>query len=302
MNKKGFTLVELLAVIIILSIIVLITAISTSNIIRNSKKSLSDIQINSIKESAKSYYIEEGNNQNYVCVNVSELISKGYIDNENKNNEEMAGSVKIRYIDNKYIYEYKSYECVKCIINMQNSNKYSVGDIVTCDLSESIDKFYIIEEQPLTATKVQMLTEKNIHKTEFRQSDKAGTIEFSSRSYWGSETTYPVDVYDERNDTIKPIVDEYVSYFELEGITGSLLTLSQAINLGCKTVDSSYGSCSSAPRWLQSTTYWLGSACTSTSLWDINPTNLNSGHYSWDEYYGVRPVITIPTSNLKQNE
>ena len=41
MNKKGFTLVELLAVIIVLSIIVLITAISTSNIIKNSKNSLS---------------------------------------------------------------------------------------------------------------------------------------------------------------------------------------------------------------------------------------------------------------------
>ena len=45
--KKGFTLIELLAVIVILSLVALIVGTGVTNIIKKSKKDLSDIEENS---------------------------------------------------------------------------------------------------------------------------------------------------------------------------------------------------------------------------------------------------------------
>ena len=311
MNKKGFTLVELLAVIIVLSIIVLITAISTSNIIKNSKKSLSEVQIKSIEKAAKTYYVEEVSNHDNVCVNISELIQKGYIDKEKianpKNNEEILGSIRISYIDNKYNYEYKDQECIKCTVDKQNENKYTVGDIVTCEFEKSTDKFYIMGDAELTEENIEMLTEKNIHTTNYRQSDNAGTIAFSSTAYWSDETTYPVNVYNVKNDKVKLIVDEYVKYLnqKLIAATGSLVTLEQAQLLGCTS-----NHCIDTPSWFSSSygpNYWLANAADSNSVWFTGllglfgsvPKNGNEMGENLDSNIGVRPVITLPTSNLK---
>ena len=53
MKSKGFTLIEMLGVIIILSLLVVIGAKSISTIVKKSKAELSELQIESIKESAK---------------------------------------------------------------------------------------------------------------------------------------------------------------------------------------------------------------------------------------------------------
>ena len=199
-----------------------------------------------------------------------------------------------------------------CIIERQDASKYSVGDVVACTLSESTDKFYVIEEQPLTASTIQMLTEKNIHTTEYRQSDNAGIVAFSGTNYWSSSvSSYPADVYN-NNSLLYPIVNEYVSYLntKLTGATGSLLTYSQAVTLGC---DDSVGNCSSdpsvnggaatnpAPSWVYSTYYWTGSAIGTTGVKTVYP----HGGFSSDRYDcsfggdgGVRPVITISTSDI----
>ena len=53
MNKKGFTLVELLAVIVLLGLVALIAAPAITGIIKQSKENLSDSQKASIELSAK---------------------------------------------------------------------------------------------------------------------------------------------------------------------------------------------------------------------------------------------------------
>ena len=53
MNKRGFTLVELLAVIIILSLLALITTTAITKIVKDSKEELSDTQIALIKSTAE---------------------------------------------------------------------------------------------------------------------------------------------------------------------------------------------------------------------------------------------------------
>ena len=59
--NKGFTLVELLAVIIILSLISLITGVAVTNVLRNTKEDLSDTQLGLIKSAAESWSIDNLN-------------------------------------------------------------------------------------------------------------------------------------------------------------------------------------------------------------------------------------------------
>lgn len=113
--NKGFTLIELLAVIIILSVLAVITTVSVSKIISSSKESTLEIQKSNIEEAAKAYYINQGMPDSITCVNVSTLLSGGFIDkNEVKNpktKENMNGSVKITYSSNKYSYTYSDSVC-----------------------------------------------------------------------------------------------------------------------------------------------------------------------------------------------
>ena len=53
MNKKGFTLVELLAAIIILSLLALLASTSVTNVVRSSRSDLYDSQLALIKSAAE---------------------------------------------------------------------------------------------------------------------------------------------------------------------------------------------------------------------------------------------------------
>ncbi len=115
MKNKGFTLVELLAVIVILSLLAIITTVSIGNIMSSSKNSLSDEQKKNLEESAKIYYIKEGMSSNVNCIDLSDLISKGYIESSEvldpKTKKPMTGSIKITFEANQYTYEYQSKTC-----------------------------------------------------------------------------------------------------------------------------------------------------------------------------------------------
>ena len=115
MKNKGFTLIELLAVIVILAILMTILIISVESIINDSEKTVSSLQETKIKEAAKIYYLQEGMNNDVDCINVSELINKGYIENNEVINPEtrevMTGSVSITYTSNRHIYKYQENDC-----------------------------------------------------------------------------------------------------------------------------------------------------------------------------------------------
>ena len=120
-NNKGFTLVELLAVISILAVILIIATMSTSGTLRRSSKNISKIQIKEIEDAAEIYYLKEGMNDELEreeledCVNLSYLLEKGYLDNttviDAVSKKEMKGSVLITYSSNNYVYKYQNDAC-----------------------------------------------------------------------------------------------------------------------------------------------------------------------------------------------
>lgn len=114
--KKGFTLVELLAVIIILGILGLIVVPMVNETISNQKEKLYKRQIETIISSAESWgtknsskLTEDGTS---IYVNVTTLVSSGNLKNTDikdpRNNKVMNGCVSISYDDeyNQYVYEY----------------------------------------------------------------------------------------------------------------------------------------------------------------------------------------------------
>lgn len=137
MKNKGFTLIELLAVIIILSIILLIAFASVGSVIKNSKNSLHDSQINQIEKAAEYYNNKEGLKDYDICINVSDLIDEGYIKQDEvkdpKSGENIEGSVNIKYNGKKYSYEYQEKVCYYTYINL-------LEDIAPTGLSEG-DKY-----------------------------------------------------------------------------------------------------------------------------------------------------------------
>ncbi len=114
---KGFTLVELLAVIVILGIISAIVAANITGVFGNSKTSLSDTQKSSILSAAKKYviYNQSGlpldSNSSPKIITLSELASAGYIDSDTvidpKTKKAIDGCVEVSYNDGTEQYNYK---------------------------------------------------------------------------------------------------------------------------------------------------------------------------------------------------
>lgn len=108
-NEKGFTLVELLAVIVILGIILAITIPSVGGIISNAKKDTHDANMGLFENAARLYYVS-GNSANEVSLN--KLEEEGYLEEipENPTTDSLYdSSKKVKNTDGKdFTYEDRS--------------------------------------------------------------------------------------------------------------------------------------------------------------------------------------------------
>ena len=117
MKNKGFTLIELIGTIVILSLILLVIVPPISNSLKKGIDK-ADKQIEeSIIMAAKNY---SSDNKNAECVDLSTLQEEGYIDKNlksPKDNEEITNKKVIITIDKtpsgeaKYSYEYEEGNC-----------------------------------------------------------------------------------------------------------------------------------------------------------------------------------------------
>ncbi len=116
--KKGFTLVEMLAVIVIIGIIATIAFISTTAVANSSKEKAYNTKIASI-ESAAIKYIQDNPREipsgGTISVSVTDLLDAGYIVNDKnsaKDNKCPSGSSS-------------------CVINPKDTSK----ELTTCEVS-----------------------------------------------------------------------------------------------------------------------------------------------------------------------
>lgn len=83
MNKKGFSLIELLGCLIILGIILCIGLYSTRGTLATTLSTLTNVSENEIYEIAETYTIEKNvtwfnDDLEYTCITVSDLVDNGY--------------------------------------------------------------------------------------------------------------------------------------------------------------------------------------------------------------------------------
>lgn len=120
--KKGFTLVELLCVIIIIAVVTMIAFPLVTSYINKSKEKLYDVQVNDIESAAKKWSLEnidklDKYHINDIYVTLEYIKHMGYLEKDEilspKTKEIMDGCVLIKY-DNtskQYLYNYMEIEC-----------------------------------------------------------------------------------------------------------------------------------------------------------------------------------------------
>ena len=91
LNRKGYTLIELLAVILIISLIIALSIFGIIKAINSSKGKAATLSENSIKEAAETYATEKNDDSSYwlditdkenkyFCITIEELMNKGLLD------------------------------------------------------------------------------------------------------------------------------------------------------------------------------------------------------------------------------
>ena len=138
MNNKGFTMVELIATIALLSVIMVISFVSINAVLDNSKINECKALVNNIKGATKEYfsdnrydldelndYKKEDSDKEYV-INVGILINKNYL--TDKIVDPFDSTVLINGQDIKIDVELNNNYMVKEIVVKNES-----GNIINCD-------------------------------------------------------------------------------------------------------------------------------------------------------------------------
>ena len=145
-KKNGFTLVELLGTIVVLSIVLGIVGLTITNTIKKAKAKSYQVTINEIESYANDYLIENSNrlffltkkikneetNEEYLieyqCVTVRNLIDYGYLNN-NIEESKIKINNEVRTVSkNDYIYIERDYK-TKAV----NEVTYNGGDVGVCE-------------------------------------------------------------------------------------------------------------------------------------------------------------------------
>lgn len=90
--KKGFTLIELIAVIALLGIVITITAINMVEMSKKSNKKLCEEKVTYIESAAMRWGKDNINSLSSICTNVSisSLISSGYLSGDGTDNNSIV--------------------------------------------------------------------------------------------------------------------------------------------------------------------------------------------------------------------
>lgn len=106
LNKKGFTLVELLAVLVILIAITSIAIPTINSALERSKGKQNEQRIRIIESAAELYVSEHKNTLGGECIKVDTLKNEGYLDEESSKDADgnsFTGAVAIS--EGKYVYK-----------------------------------------------------------------------------------------------------------------------------------------------------------------------------------------------------
>lgn len=142
MKKNGFTLVELIGVLIVLGLIALIVFPNIKDVVKESKQKVYDEQVNAIETNAKKWGAEHTSllpDKGTYYLNLNELVTGGYLSQSEvkdpRDESIMNGCIIITNNNNfnQYQYEYVESSCEE-----NRPQEYIVGEAVTFDPGDGI--------------------------------------------------------------------------------------------------------------------------------------------------------------------
>lgn len=132
MNKKGFSLIELLAVIVILGIIMTVATIGVIKYLEQSRKQAYDTMEKSSYDAARNYLMEQSIITYPLTLKIEDLVEEGYLealeDPVNKGRI-CKGNVVIEKVDDEDPISTNALEELKYTINVECS-KYQSNNVV----------------------------------------------------------------------------------------------------------------------------------------------------------------------------
>ena len=293
-NKKGFTLIELIAVLVIMAIIALIVTPLVMNIIRKARISADKRSIDaygrSIEIASMNYMLENGDFPTDIGDMTIEYAGPEVVCTTTQLNSDysvyLTGcTVAGRSVDYKYGKDKESYDV------------YSVGDQV----SYNGVTYFVIEDSGRSNEKVKLLKETPLLKTEIDALNISGLniVDINSYGavYYGSDNGY-------NTSKVKEIVDAWKATAVASGDTAKarLITYDELTdNLGYeKKADENIlpSSAGTTPTWVYSNRfrYWTMTQYKTTSnVWGVD----NDGHMNSFNYQNgntVRPVLELSKS------
>jgi prepilin-type N-terminal cleavage/methylation domain len=120
MNRKGFTLVELISVLVVLALIVLVAFPNILKAIQNTDSVMNEATKELLLANSKSYFQDnfDYNETKSECVNVSKLVKENYtkspissVKPENSKKIEEEWSVSVKYTGGKWVYTVNESKC-----------------------------------------------------------------------------------------------------------------------------------------------------------------------------------------------
>jgi len=136
MNKKAFTLIEIIAVIVILGILLIVATVSVSSYLKSGREKSFKVLVENFEDAAKSAYTDclLDSNANDFCrthdlpalggegtIKLSELVVNGYIEelknpwNKKEKCDQQTSEIKVKRVaDSKGSIEFEYKVCLRC--------------------------------------------------------------------------------------------------------------------------------------------------------------------------------------------
>jgi len=209
--KKGFTLVEMLGVIILISLLVILVFPNMKNTIKNKQHEIDSVSVEILKQ-ASNLYVQNNQknyskiNNNKYCIAIDELINSGYLKDSFKYSNEDIKEIKKIQVTYNNGYEYElvdSKECVtyapfcEAIDSDIENGIFNSGDKFICEV-ESGKKynFYLLNKDDEI---INLILDSNIYYDEISGESKLVDISNKGLVAWeesGENINGPVSAMD----------------------------------------------------------------------------------------------------------
>ena len=333
-NKNGFTLIELIAVLVIMAIIALIATPLVMSIIRNARLSADKRSIDaygrSIELALAAYLLDTGKFPTDISQLTIEYSGKEVLCSTTQLNRDSSVYLSGCTVDGRAVseYTYGKYEVptytaytVGNTVTYNNVNYYVIADSGTGEATVTL-----LKAEPLTVAEVNqygtghvnMYSNNSIYATDYQQAGNINNSGYGAMRYFTSETCGYVNNYYYRSGCINNYIDSEIKYVvdawkntqAPEAIEARLIQIAEFENLGYEwiNIDTSGGEnmrlrkTDDTPDWVGSNDYWYWTMSqhqdSTSAVWVV-------GYSGWLEFVtsdssniAVRPVIVLSKTVL----